>query len=91
MKTLAVDLPRLEQAAVIADFHRALTFALAPISDRYSWSVMYVVDRSTDGTLEILNGMAASDPRMRILSLPLASAIRRRSSPAWTTRTRTPW
>ncbi|HEX7669432.1 MAG TPA: glycosyltransferase family 2 protein [Polyangiaceae bacterium] len=69
MKTLAIVCPVWNEAEVIGAFHTALASALAPVADRYSWSVLYVVDRSPDATLEILRTIAAGDPRVRILSL----------------------
>ncbi len=54
---------------MILAFHEELRRALAAIEGRWSWSVIYVVDRGTDRTLDLLRGLAASDPSVRVLAL----------------------
>jgi glycosyltransferase involved in cell wall biosynthesis len=68
-RTLAVVCPVYNEAEVIARFHEALGAVLDSISGRYRATVVYVVDRSADGTLDILRGIAARDPRVRVLGL----------------------
>ncbi len=69
MKTLAVVAPVYNEAEVIADFHAALSTVLDSIADRYQSCILFVMDRSSDGTLAILRGIAACDPRSRVLVL----------------------
>jgi len=69
MKTLAVVCPVYNEAEVIVDFHAALSAVLDTLAARYQCSVLYVMDRSTDDTLSILRGIAAKDPRARVLVL----------------------
>jgi glycosyltransferase involved in cell wall biosynthesis len=69
MKSLAVICPVYNEAEVIGEFHAALVAVLGPLSDRYAWTVTYVVDRSSDGTLELLKKIAAGEPRARVLAL----------------------
>jgi dolichol-phosphate mannosyltransferase len=69
MKTLTVVSPVYNEEAVILAFHEELRRALAAIGGRWSWSVLYVVDRGTDRTLDLLRGLAASDPCVRVLAL----------------------
>ena len=69
MKTLTVVSPVYDEEAVILAFHEQLRRALAEVEDRWSWSVIYVVDRGTDRTLEILRGLAAADRAVRVLAL----------------------
>ncbi|MGH6890779.1 MAG: glycosyltransferase family 2 protein [Dongiaceae bacterium] len=69
MPTLSVISPVYNEAEVIAEFHDRLTEALAPLADRYTLDILYVVDRGTDRTLEILKEIAARDPRVRLLAL----------------------
>ena len=50
--TLDVVVPLFNEAEGIHGFHRELAAVLATVEDRYAWSVIYVVDPSTDGTAE---------------------------------------
>jgi polyisoprenyl-phosphate glycosyltransferase len=69
MKTLTVICPVFNEEEVIALFYRELKGVLATLAGRYSSSVLFVVDRSTDRTLDVLRGIAAQDPSVRILAL----------------------
>ena len=69
MNTLTVVSPVYEEEGVILAFHEELRHALAAVEGRWSWSVLYVVDRGTDRTLELLRGLAASDRSVRVLAL----------------------
>jgi len=69
MRTLTVVSPVFNEESVILAFHEELRRALVTIEDRWSWSVIYVVDRGTDRTLDLLRGLAASDPSVRVLAL----------------------
>jgi len=69
MSTLTVVCPVYDEESVILAFHEELRRALAAIEGCWSWSVVYVVDRGTDRTLELLRGLAASDPSVRVLAL----------------------
>lgn len=69
MPTLSVISPVYNEAEVIAEFHDRLARALATLAGRYTPDILYVVDRSTDRTLEILKEIAARDSRVRLLAL----------------------
>jgi dolichol-phosphate mannosyltransferase len=69
MKTLTVVSPVYEEESVILAFHQELRRALAAVEGRWAWSVIYVVDRGTDRTLELLRELAGSDPSVRVLAL----------------------
>jgi glycosyltransferase involved in cell wall biosynthesis len=69
LKTLTVVCPVYEEEEVIAAFHGELGKALAGLAGRWSTSVLYVVDRSEDRSLELLRGIAAADPSVRVLAL----------------------
>ncbi len=69
MKTLSIVCPVFNEEEVIAAFYRTLAAELDAIRQRYRAEVIFVVDRSMDQTLEILRGIAASDPRVRVLAL----------------------
>ena len=69
MKTIDVAVPVYNEADGIEQFHRVLTAELGRLADRYRFQIIYVLDRSTDGTLEILRRLAASCPEMRVVHL----------------------
>jgi dolichol-phosphate mannosyltransferase len=62
-----VVVPLLNEAGIIREFHCELMKALDGVSDRYECRVLYVVEPSTDGTAEIVRGIAESDPRVAAL------------------------
>jgi dolichol-phosphate mannosyltransferase len=69
MRTLTVVSPVFNEESVILAFHEELRRVLATLEDRWSWSVIYVVDRGTDRTLDLLRGLAAVDRSVRVLAL----------------------
>lgn len=62
--TLDVVVPLFNEAEGIEAFHAALADVLVTVEDRYSWSVVYVVDPSPDGTAERVRGIAERDDRV---------------------------
>jgi len=69
MKTIDITVPVYNEADGIAQFHGVLMAELRRLADRYRFQVIYVLDRSSDGTLEILKGLADGCPEMRIVHL----------------------
>lgn len=69
MRTLTVIAPVYNEEAVIESFYREVKQALAELSGRYSARFLFVVDRGTDGTLDVLRRLAAEDDRVGILAL----------------------
>lgn len=69
MTSVDIILPVYNEAEAIEEFHRALLARLATLSGRYSFTVTYVLDRSSDGTFEILERLAAACPQMRVIHL----------------------
>jgi dolichol-phosphate mannosyltransferase len=69
MKTLTVVCPVYNEEDVILAFHGELRRALAALESQWEWSVLYVVDRGTDRTLDLLRSLAASDGSVRVLAL----------------------
>ena len=69
VRTLSIVCPVYNEAEVIAEFHGRLTTTLAVLAGRYATDILYVVDRSTDRTLDILKEIASHDPRVRVLAL----------------------
>ncbi len=68
-RTLTVVCPVYDEEDVILAFHGELRRALGALPDRWAWSVIYVVDRGTDRTLDLLRTLAASDPAVKVLAL----------------------
>ena len=69
VRTLTVICPVFREDQVILSFHSALTAALEPLSERYAWQVLYVVDPGGDGTEDVLRGLVLRDPHVRVLVL----------------------
>jgi len=69
MRKLSIVCPVYNEAEVIAEFHGRLAKTLAVLADRYATDILYVVDRGTDRTLEILKEIASHDARVRVLAL----------------------
>ncbi len=69
MKTLTVICPVYNEEEVIGAFHEALRSALRGLEGRYLSNVLYVADRCTDGTVDILRRIAAADDTVQVLAL----------------------
>ena len=65
---LSVVVPCFNEEASVEGLHRAVTAALAELSD-VDVEVVYVDDGSADGTLVALRRLAAGDPSVRYTSL----------------------
>jgi polyisoprenyl-phosphate glycosyltransferase len=69
MPTLTVVCPVYNEEAVIGEFCHEVLGVLSGIADRWSSQVLFVVDRGTDRTLELLKEIAASHPEVRLIAL----------------------
>jgi glycosyltransferase involved in cell wall biosynthesis len=69
MKTLDVVCPVFNEAAVIGDFHHVLRQQLDTLQDRYQSRIIFVIDRSTDGTEDIVRRLCAADPSLTAIVL----------------------
>jgi dolichol-phosphate mannosyltransferase len=69
MKTLTVISPVFNEAQVIEMFYRELKRTLESLETSYQCNMVFVVDRSSDRSLEILEQLALGDQTLRILSL----------------------
>lgn len=69
MKTLSVICPVYQEEEVIESFYKELSVVLSSLADSYKSTILFVVDRGRDLTLEILKRIAQEDPSVRILSL----------------------
>lgn len=65
---LTVVTPVFNEEQVIAHFY-ARTRAVLDSLDEVETSILFVVDQSTDNTLEILRGIATTDPTVKVISL----------------------
>lgn len=65
---LTVLTPVFNEEQVIAHFHERTTSVLDRL-DGVAATIVYVVDRCTDNTLEVLRGIVAVDPRTRVIAL----------------------
>jgi glycosyltransferase involved in cell wall biosynthesis len=64
---VSVLVPVFDEAAGIRDGHREITSALA--ESGLTWEIVYVDDGSSDGSPEILDEIAAADPRTSVVHL----------------------
>jgi glycosyltransferase involved in cell wall biosynthesis len=69
MRTLTVISPVYNEAEVIEHFYQVLSKELRGLADRYASRILFVVDRSSDDTLDILKRIAAADHSVGILAL----------------------
>jgi dolichol-phosphate mannosyltransferase len=69
MRTLTVVCPVYNEEEVVAPFHAELRRVLDSVAGRWVSTILLVVDRSTDRTLEVLRGIAAADRGVRVLAL----------------------
>jgi glycosyltransferase involved in cell wall biosynthesis len=69
MKTLDVICPVFNEAAVIGDFHHELRQQLDALQGRYQTRIIFVVDRSADGTEDVVQRLCASDPSLTAIVL----------------------
>jgi dolichol-phosphate mannosyltransferase len=69
VRKLSIVCPAYEEEEVLPRFHAELCAVLATLRRDYEIEIIYVDDGSRDGTLGILRGLAAADPRVRYLSL----------------------
>ncbi|MBM3316887.1 MAG: glycosyltransferase family 2 protein [Candidatus Eisenbacteria bacterium] len=62
---LSVLIPVFNEAASVAELHRRVTAAVAPLGGAYE--ILFIDDGSTDGTAAELEACAAGDPRLRAI------------------------
>lgn len=65
---LTVVAPVYNEEEVIGDFHARLSEVLATLAD-VDAKILYVVDRCTDNTLEVLRALVRRDPRAKVIAL----------------------
>ena len=65
---LTIVAPVFNEEAVIAQFHTRVSATLSTLQDVDS-QIIYVVDKCTDNTLEVLRGIAKDDSRVKVLAM----------------------
>jgi dolichol-phosphate mannosyltransferase len=69
MAMIDIVLPVYNEEEGLAIFHEALSIVLRDLSDRYSFRVIYVLDRSSDNSLAVLRSIVSQDARVTVLHL----------------------
>ena len=69
MPSLEVICPVYNEEEVILIFYNELSKVLATISNRYDWSILFVLDGVQDRTLSILKGLSKGNTKIKILVL----------------------
>ena len=69
LKTVDIILPAYNEEEGLDAFHGALRAELSTLADRYRFNVCYVLDPSTDGSIDVLRRLAADDPCVTVLHL----------------------
>ncbi len=69
MKTLTVISPVYNEEEVIGLFYQETRKILQGLSARYCSDILFVVDKSSDSTLDILREIATSDVNVRVISM----------------------
>jgi len=69
VKRLSIIAPVYNEEAVIEEFYTTLRAVLDGLAERYTATILFVVDRSADRTEEILAAISARDPRVQCLFL----------------------
>ena len=66
---MTVVCPVFNEEQAVPLFYQRLTAALAPLDDRVRLELLFVNNRSTDRTLELIRDLKARDPRVRYLTM----------------------
>ncbi len=69
LPTLQIVCPVYNEQDVIEMFHQALIEVLDKLNHRYQWRILYVMDRGTDNTFEILSRLAKKNKQVQVLLL----------------------
>jgi dolichol-phosphate mannosyltransferase len=69
LTSLTVVCPVYNEGEVIEKFYSVLFDVLNRIPNKYTWKILFVVDRSTDNSLELLKDISSKESRVQILAL----------------------
>lgn len=67
-RTLTVICPVHNEELNIPPFHQRVTAALAPFAGEVDWEILFVNNRSTDGTMAAIQALRAQDARVQVVS-----------------------
>jgi dolichol-phosphate mannosyltransferase len=68
-KRISIVSPVYNEEQTVRPFYERLRAALAPLSDRYEFEIIFTNNRSSDGTAERVLEVRAQDPRVQLLTL----------------------
>lgn len=68
-KVISVVVPVYGSERILSTTYARLTKCLAAFAPEFDYEIVFVNDASPDGALDVLRGLAASDPRVRLVSL----------------------
>lgn len=60
--------PVFNEEKAVPLFYERFTKAIAPVEDRVSIELLFMNNRSTDTTLDVVRGIQAKDPRVRVIT-----------------------
>jgi polyisoprenyl-phosphate glycosyltransferase len=66
---LTIVAPAYNEALAIEQFYRELRATVDALRGRYTTRILFVIDRSTDDTLEIARGLALADAEVQVLAM----------------------
>lgn len=69
LPSLTVICPVFNEEEVIDKFYQSLSDVLIELEDSYVWKILFVMDRSTDRSLEKLRDIAKKESRVQVLAL----------------------
>ena len=69
MATIDIIMPVYNEEEGLAIFHEALSTILSDLSERYSFRMIYVLDRCSDNSLAVLKAIVSQDARVTVLHL----------------------
>lgn len=67
--TLSIVCPVYNEEEGIEVFYTALSKVLDTLNEKYVWNILFVIDKSSDHSMDILRELARKDKRVRVLLL----------------------
>lgn len=68
-KKITLLIPAFNEEEALPLFYDTVSRLIDGMSDRYDWELLFVNDGSSDSTMEVIRGLAASDARVRYVDL----------------------
>lgn len=69
MKKINIITPVYNESEVISDFHSELSKVVGSLKHRYFFEIIYILDKSTDNTLEILKNICSGSKNVKLVVL----------------------